>query len=118
MKIGFENNILSFTIKDTGEGMSKEKLKRSLKLFGNIDTFKEHKFLSTSGIGVGLSSSYKLAKALGGNLEVVSKKKLGTQACFSVQAFKASEDFDNFELVNDTLSSDEENIIILNMNVF
>jgi C4-dicarboxylate-specific signal transduction histidine kinase len=47
-------------------------------LFGNIDTFNDKSFLSTSGIGVGLSSSYKLAKGLGGNLEVTSALKIGT----------------------------------------
>ena len=66
--------------------MSKSKIKSSLNMFGNIDTFKEDKFLSTSGIGVGLSSSHKLAQALGGDLKIKSAKQLGTSVLFSVLA--------------------------------
>jgi hypothetical protein len=57
-------------------------------LFGNIDTFNNKTFLSTSGIGVGLSSSYKLAKALGGTLDITSAKKVGTSVKVTVSAFK------------------------------
>ena len=59
--VEFKEKKLHYTIKDTGEGMSKNKIETSFNMFGNIDTFKEDRFLSTSGIGVGLSSSIKLA---------------------------------------------------------
>ena len=56
-------------------------------LFGNIDTFNKNTFLSSSGIGVGLSSSYKLAKALGGTLEITSAKKVGTSVEVIISAY-------------------------------
>jgi signal transduction histidine kinase len=58
-----------------------------LDLFGNIDTFNKNTFLSSSGIGIGLSSSYKLAKALGGTLEITSAKKVGTSVEVIITAY-------------------------------
>jgi len=86
-----------------------------LDLFGNIDTFNKKSFLSTSGIGVGLSSSYKLAKALGGNLELTSAKKVGTSVKIIIEAYSENKcEWNNNMRVGDYMSSldselDEEN---------
>ena len=93
--------------------MSKAMIKRSKSLFSNIDVFKQENHLSTSGIGVGLSSSYKLAKSLGGTIEIESFKGQGTTVQFSVQAFKAQQE-QEYDL---EVYADDE-IAIADLNVF
>jgi signal transduction histidine kinase len=77
-----ENGYLKCLICDTGQGMTKKQIEQSLEAFGNINLRKESNedfgpsanVMTTSGIGLGISTSYKLAKAMKGNLVITSKK--------------------------------------------
>ena len=97
--------------------MDQDKIKKSLDLFGNIDTFNKNMFLSTSGIGVGLSSSYKLAKGLGGTLELTSAKKVGTSVKVIVKAYCEDRDHRN-RYDQNNLSSEEDSVNEENGNSF
>ena len=88
-----------------------------MSLFGNIDTYGEKSFLSTSGIGVGLSSSYKISRGLGGFMNVTSALKLGTSVEFSFTAYPKN--VDQVVESNPDLSDDDDGeAIISNLNVF
>ena len=63
---------------DSGEGMTPKQIEDSYEAFKSIKLgkFEQNNILSTSGIGLGISSSYKLAKAMNGDLKIVSSKKI------------------------------------------
>ena len=54
--------------------------------------------MTTSGIGLGISTSYKIAKAMGGDLNIVSQVKIpnqnvvsGTQVTMTIQCFSVGQ---------------------------
>jgi len=66
---------LTFTVADSGIGMSAAELKRLFRPFSqaSVDIAKRY-----GGAGLGLSFVKRIAKAMGGDLEVVSKKGKGS----------------------------------------
>ena len=116
IKCKYAEQHLVYTITDSGQGMTQRQIKESKNLFGNVDTQGKQSHLSTSGIGVGISSSYKIAKGLGGDLEIDSIKNQGTCVRFSLKAFQDK----NQNIWCDNESTDEigEEIEIANLNVF
>jgi signal transduction histidine kinase/CheY-like chemotaxis protein len=66
---------LSFTVRDTGIGMSAEELARVFKPYeqAKADTTRRY-----GGTGLGLAISQRLVQALGGLINVESREKLGT----------------------------------------
>ena len=66
---------LSFSVQDTGIGISEENLTKLFHDFGQIDTGLVKKY---AGTGLGLSISKKYSEMLGGSLAVQSTKGIGT----------------------------------------
>lgn len=70
-----DNNSLYIEVKDTGIGMNEQEIDRLLKPFEQVSQAfnREH-----DGLGLGLALVSSFVNALGGNLEIKSKKGLGT----------------------------------------
>ena len=69
----YHNEQLIFTVQDTGVGMTQEEKKRIFTAFERLDNAR-----NTSGFGLGLAISYKLACQMGGTIEVKSKPDKGS----------------------------------------
>jgi two-component system capsular synthesis sensor histidine kinase RcsC len=77
-KDGNGGGILNCKVCDNGVGMNKMQIEQSFEAFGNVNLKREQgedsfNALTTSGIGLGISTSYKLAGAMNGNLSIISK---------------------------------------------
>ena len=68
--------MLSFCVEDTGVGMSPEDLSGLFKIFGKG---KQTKVQNSSGCGLGLSISKKLAQLMGGDITVSSTVGKGSK---------------------------------------
>lgn len=110
---------------DNGQGMTPKQIEQSYEAFGNVkirdkvekegeDEKKQNEedenstgknVMTTSGIGLGISTSYKLATAMNGDLSIVSKKRSeesdvsGTQVTMFIECFKVEEQ-DNLNKLN------------------
>jgi len=87
--------------------MSKDKIEKSYEAFGNLNlqttsTVKDaldRMLFSSTGIGLGISTSYKIAKAMGGNLSIKShiadckqdEIEQGTTVTIQVECFEVSQ---------------------------
>lgn len=74
-----ENEIVQIIIRDTGIGISSEKINKIFKLFESSTGTKKEK-----GSGLGLSLSLDIAKKLNGNIEVFSKENEGTDVIITI----------------------------------
>ncbi len=74
-----DNRVLSFSVRDTGIGMSDAHLERLFKPFSQGDSSVTRSY---GGSGLGLAISKRLAKMLGGDISVVSE--LGVGSTFTV----------------------------------
>ncbi len=86
-----EENIfqIAVKVKDTGIGISEEKISSIFEIFSQTDISSTRKY---SGAGLGLSIAKKVAEMMGGSISVESKEGMG-----SVFSFKAS--FNSKQLV-------------------
>lgn len=75
-----------FEVKDTGIGIAKEKQQRIFEPF--LQAADEGLNRVYGGTGLGLSTAKGLAKVMGGNIEIQSKKNHGTTVTFFVPAYK------------------------------
>ena len=66
---------LTITIKDSGVGMSEKQIQR---LFTKFTKFLNDRNLNREGVGLGLTISQNIAKALGGRIDVESKPGIGS----------------------------------------
>lgn len=71
--------ILSFDVKDTGIGISPEKIEHIFGQFSQADTFFSRKY---GGTGLGLAISKRLANLMGGDIIVDSKEDVGSTFSF------------------------------------
>ena len=67
---------ISFTVSDTGIGMTQEQMSRLFQAFSQADSSTTRKF---GGTGLGLAISRSFAKMLGGDLSVTSEPGKGSQ---------------------------------------
>ena len=74
-----EHLMIEFQIKDTGIGISSEKLESVFEAFSQETSDTQHTY---GGTGLGLTISKQLAMAMGGDIAVSSK--LGEGSCFTV----------------------------------
>jgi signal transduction histidine kinase/CheY-like chemotaxis protein len=74
------DNILSFTVEDTGIGIKEEDLPRLFTAFEQFDKVKNKK---TTGTGLGLTITKRLCEMMGGTVSV--KSKYGAGAAFTVR---------------------------------
>jgi CheY-like chemotaxis protein len=72
---------LIFSVKDTGKGISKEKLKKLFNSFNQGDASHTRK---AGGIGLGLALSKKLITLMGGKIEVESVEDKGSTFTFNL----------------------------------
>jgi len=87
---GCKGNIVKvlFSVKDNGIGMSEEEQSRLFQEFTQADEGVTRKF---GGTGLGLSISSKLAKLLGGEINVESRKGEGSKFSFELEFEKGNE---------------------------
>jgi adenylate cyclase len=71
--------LLVLSVQDTGIGMSEEQLGRMFQEFSQADASTSRKY---GGTGLGLAISRKLARMMGGDIEVTSELGVGT--CFTL----------------------------------
>lgn len=79
---------LTYSIKDTGIGISKEELDRLFKAFSQADTSSNRKY---GGTGLGLVICENLVHMMDGNIRVVSEKGLGSNFIFNIVLKKNNE---------------------------
>lgn len=75
LRVWQEDESVKFAIQDTGIGISEEEVLRIFEEFQQASPSTHHKY---GGTGLGLPISLKLARIMGGNLDVQSKKGKGT----------------------------------------
>ena len=68
---------------DSGVGMSNQIRQKLFKIFANFSNNDKGE-IGTSGIGLGLSISKELIKALKGNIEIESELGKGTEVIFKI----------------------------------
>ena len=73
--------LLQFSIRDTGVGIPKKRLKSIFESFTQADSTTTRKF---GGTGLGLTISKRLCEMMGGQMHVESKEEIGTTFYFSL----------------------------------
>ncbi len=79
---GAEAYNLAFSVEDSGIGIEEKNLKKIFKSFTQEDDSITRKF---GGMGLGLSISRHIIRAMGGEIEVQSKKGVGTKFSFTLE---------------------------------
>lgn len=77
-----KSNSVKFEIEDTGIGIEQHKLATIFDSFSQEDETTTRKY---GGTGLGLSISKELVDLLNGNLEVISRKNIGTKFYFTIE---------------------------------
>lgn len=90
------NIVLKISVRDTGIGMTLEQQNRLFKAFAQADISTTRKY---GGTGLGLSICKKLVELMGGVIEVVSQKDMGSEFSISVP-FEISELVDQDDIGN------------------
>lgn len=88
------NNLMVFSVIDSGTGISKQQIKNIFKAFNQEDVSTTRKY---GGTGLGLSITKLLVEKLGGTIDVQSAKGVGSNFTITVN----SDNLSNAEFVND-----------------
>jgi two-component system, sensor histidine kinase len=78
---------LAFAVADSGVGLSAAEIKRLFRPFAQANPQVAHRF---GGAGLGLASARRIARAMGGDLEVTSEKGRGSRFRLHVLAERAA----------------------------
>ncbi|PID56171.1 hybrid sensor histidine kinase/response regulator [candidate division KSB3 bacterium] len=78
---------LTFTVKDTGPGISAEDMKRLFDVFEQTESGRQIR----EGSGLGLSISRKFAQMMGGDIEIVSEVGKGTYFMFHIRVQRCTD---------------------------
>ncbi|WP_232299973.1 tetratricopeptide repeat-containing hybrid sensor histidine kinase/response regulator [Colwellia sp. MT41] len=81
LTITWQHEQLTFTVSDTGIGLSKDHLAQIFEIFTQADNSISRRF---GGSGLGLSLSNQLAKLMAGNIAVTSTLGKGSQFCLTL----------------------------------
>jgi len=81
------NNLVHFTVKDTGIGIPNDKRDCLFKSFSQVDDSLTRKY---HGIGLGLATSRRLAELMGGQIWAESREGYGSAFHFTIKAERVS----------------------------
>lgn len=112
-----ESCVVRFSIKDTGIGMSKDKLDYIFERFTQAESFITRKY---GGTGLGLSISKSLIELQGGQLNVISEPEQGSEFYFELTFKKVEKILMKTEgiLTTNSKSNKEVKILLFEDNVF
>lgn len=102
------NNTITFTITDTGIGMSESYLPRIFDAFSQEDTSSTNQYGST---GLGMPITKSLVELMNGNIEVSSKKHEGTTFVITITLKESSRKYIDND-VDDISPNDMEVLVI------
>lgn len=95
-KIDEQHAVLTFSVSDTGIGMSEEEIQKLFTPFTQADISTTRKY---GGTGLGLSISKRIVEAMQSELKVESQKHIGSIFSFDIEVKVESWDKTNFTLI-------------------
>ncbi|UQB42826.1 response regulator [Thiomicrospira microaerophila] len=105
--------VLTFSVEDTGIGMSAEQIKNLFQEFNQADNSTTRRF---GGTGLGLTISQKLVELMGGRIQVESQAGRGSRFSFDVK-LEVAKPFDESDLSKKSLPSNLRALVVDNQIV-
>lgn len=104
---------LLFTVRDSGIGISPEKLSRLFQAFSQGDSSTTRKY---GGTGLGLVISQRLIRLMGGDITVESELKKGSTFKFTLKTKPGSENIRKYASFN-TSANDGKKVLVIDDNI-